>query len=238
MGWKEAKVVYAKGAIIFGFLLWIFYRNGIVLLLGSPLLLLYKKQQEKKRCKERKWELTLQFKEGLQSLVAALSAGYSIENAFRQALQDLKLLYGEDTMIHQEFSYIVYQIRMNIPVEQALEDFAKRSDIDDIKSLAEVFRTAKKSGGNLIQILRTTNQIIGDKIEVSREITTMMSAKKFEANIMTKIPLAIILYMDLSSPGFLDPLYHNLLGGFIMTGALGIYLFSYVLMNRILSIEV
>lgn len=236
---REEKIkCYIQGFVVIGLVLWIFYQSIAIILICSPLTYIYVKQLCKKKCRERKWELTLQFREGVQALVAALSTGYSIENAFIQAIKDLKLLYMKETMIIKEFEYIVYQIQMNMPVENALEDFALRSMVDDIKSLSEVFATAKRTGGDLIKILRSTSRMIGDKIEVTREIITMMSSKKFEANIMGVIPIGIILYMKISSPGFLDPLYHNILGGLVMTVSLIIYIISFTLMNRILAIEI
>jgi tight adherence protein B len=238
MNGEEKIKCYIQGVIVIGLVLWIFYQSITIILICSPLTYIYVKQQGKKRCRERKWELTLQFREGVQALVAALSAGYSIENAFIQAIKDLKLLYMKDTMIIREFEYIVYQIQMNMPVENALEEFALRSMVDDIKSLSEVFATAKRTGGDLIKILRSTSRMIGDKIEVTREITTMMSSKKFESNIMGIIPIGIILYMEISSPGFLNPLYHNIMGGLVMTVSLIIYIISFTLMNRILAIEI
>lgn len=238
MSIEEKIQCYIQGLVVIGVVLWIFYQSIIAILLCSPLSYIYVKQQCKKKCRERKWELTLQFREGVQALVAALSTGYSVENAFVQAIKDLELLYMNETMIIPEFEYIVYQIQMNMPVENALEDFAQRSTVDDIKSLSEVFASAKRTGGDLIKILRSTSRMIGDKIEVTREIITMMSAKKFEANIMGMIPIGIILYMKISSPGFLDPLYHNIVGWLVMTIALIIYVISFSLMNRILAIEV
>ena len=40
-----------------------------------------------------------------------------------------------------------------------------------------------------------------------------------EANCMTAIPLFIILYLQICSPGFLDPLYEGFFGRIFMTGA-------------------
>ncbi|HEX3022976.1 MAG TPA: type II secretion system F family protein [Lachnospiraceae bacterium] len=226
------------GMAFLTFFSWIFYRSIIFTIILQPFSVIYIKMRKIKLLNKRKWELTLQFREGVNALVASLGAGYSVENAFIQAIQDLRLMYGEEAMIIQEFEYIVYQISINITVEEAMNQFAARSDIEDIKSLAEVFITAKRSGGDFIKILRSSSKIIGDKIEVYREIQTLMTAKKYEANIMSFIPVGIILYMWVFSPGFLDPLYHNIVGIFIMTLALGIYMIAYRLMVKIVTIKV
>ena len=235
---KEKLICYCQGVLIVAVLVWLFYQSIIMIMVCSPASILYVRYQEGKRCRKRRWDLTLQFKDGVQALVSALSAGYSVENSFIQAVKDLKLLYDSESMIIIEFEYIIYEIQMNVSVEQALRDFAIRSKIEDILSLSEVFNTAKRTGGDLIKILRSTNQLIADKIEVSREIVTLMTAKRFEANIMSLIPIGIIIYMQVSSPGFLNPLYHNAMGIVVMTIALVIYGISYYLMNRIVTIEI
>ena len=52
------------------------------------------------------------------------------------------------------------------------------------------------------------------------------------------MPFGIILYMSLTSPGFLEVLYGNLFGVAVMTGCLAVYLFAWWLGNRIVDIEV
>lgn len=55
---------------------------------------------------------------------------------------------------------------------------------------------------------------------------------------MSAIPYAIIGYMSLSFPEFMDSLYGNVLGRGVMTVCLGIYLAAYYLGVRLIRIEV
>ena len=87
----------------------------------------------------------------------------------------------------REFSYIINQIRMNITVEKALLEFAERTGVEDIINFAEIFAIAKRTGGDLVKVIRTTANAINDKIEVKREIITLVTAKKHEADIMKAI---------------------------------------------------
>jgi tight adherence protein B len=203
-----------------------------------PFIYFYQKYQIKNQLKNRKWKLNLEFKDGIQAISAALEAGYCAENAFEEAYKDLGQIYTDDAMIQKELSYVVNQLRMNITVEKALIDFAERSGLEDIKSFADVFSTAKRSGGDLINIIKVTSSMIGDKIEVNREIITLISAKRLEANIMKVMPLFILVYLSISSPGFLDPLYHNLLGILVMSVFLLCYLSAFLVIDKIIRIEV
>ncbi len=235
---KERYKYFIQGALIGGFVGYLFYANVFGILLLTPYGLHFVKKKKKELINNRKWQLNLEFRDGLLSVSSALNAGYSIENAFEQAVLDLKLMYQEDSLIVVEFESIVNQIRMNRTIEYILEDLAKRTDIEDISSFSAVFNTAKRTGGDLIKIIRNTGNNIGDKIEVKREIKTLISAKKIESKIMRIIPFGIIIYLRMFSPGFLDPLYNNIVGFLIMSIILMIYLFAYKMSENIMNIEV
>lgn len=229
---------FLQGAVIGAFVGYLFYSSAIGMALFTMYGFFYVHNKREQLQKERLWQLNLEFRDGLSSVSAALNAGYSVENSFMEAVKDLRLMYTSKALIVGEFEAIVRQIQMNIPVEDILKEFADRSGIDDIKNFAEVFITAKRTGGDLIKIIKATGNTIGDKIEVKREILTMITAKKFESGIMNVIPFAIIIYLRLFSPGFLDPLYHNLFGTVFMSLMLIIYYAVSKMSDKIISIEV
>ena len=90
----------------------------------------------------------------------------------------------------------------------------------------------------MIAIIQATVRQIGDKIDVKREIDTILAAKRYEFRVMSMIPYGIIGYMSLSFPEFMDSLYGNILGMGVMTVCLGIYLGAYYLGVRLIKIEV
>lgn len=235
---KEWMGYFLQGAAFGGFIGYLFYADlaGVFLLTIYGFVHVHIKR--KQLIKDRKWQLNLEFRDGLSSLSAALNAGYSIENAFSQAITDLKLMYSEEALIVQEFEGIVKQINMNRTVEEALKDFANRSSVEDVINFAEVFATAKRTGGDIIKIIRTTGNSMNDKLEVKREVVTLITGKKFEANIMSLIPIFIIIYLRMFSSDFLEPLYHNLFGVVFMTIILILYLGVYQLTRKIINIEV
>ena len=59
-----------------------------------------------------------------------------------------------------------------------------------------------------------------------------------EQKVMNLMPLMILLYVDLSFGGYLDGLYHNIFGILVMTACLAVYLASYLLSEKIMSIQV
>lgn len=220
-------------------LLVLFYRNILwVVCVGFPLGCLQYRRLKKKWEEERKWQLNLEFKEGLQGIAAALNAGYSIENAIEESRRDLIVLYGRESPLCWEFQVMLEQLHMNRPVESVMDEFAARTGVEDIKCFAEVFRTARRSGGNLVSITRSSAERIGEKIEVSREIRTLIAGKQMEGQIMNIVPLGMIFYFWICSPGFLDCFYGGIWGRIMMSIFLLIYIVAYLLSEKICRIHV
>lgn len=218
---------------------YIFYNSVIWSLVGSLIGLLYPKIKKKSIIKERKRKLLLQFKEALYVISSSLSAGRSVENAFIDAYNDLKTIFdfGKENYILDELNYINRKIKLNGTIEEALYDFAKRSGLEDIKTFADVFDSCKSTGGNLKAVTERTSNTIGEKISIKQDIDTMISGKKYEAKLLIFIPFGIILFLKMSSPSFLEPLY-SLNGRFISTIALLIILLSNLWSMKIMDIEV
>lgn len=228
----------AQGTGLVVLLAWFFYRSLAAALFLAPLILLYLKERRRELMKKRRRELAVQFRDTILSVAAGLQAGYSVENAFLEAAGDMERLYGSGSLMVCELKRMREGIRSNVPLERLLTDLGVRSGETDVEDFAEVFSIAKRTGGNMNEIIRRSAAVTGDRIEIKREIQTLLSARQYEQKIMSLIPFLIIAYLQLTSRGFFDVLYHNAAGIAIMTGALAVYLAAFRLSARIVEIEV
>ena len=235
---KEWMLYSAEAVLILAVIGYFFYRSIWACLMLSPILVIFLKEKKKELTKTRKQELNIQFKDAVLSVSANQRAGYSVENAFREAYRDMAMLYGTESYICCEISHIVKGLDNNVTLEKLLYDFGVRSHIPDIMQFADVFMIAKRSGGNMPEILSATADTIEQKITVDKEIQVLVSAKKMEQKIMNMVPFLIILYIELTSKGFFDVLYHNLTGILIMTVCLAVYLAAFMISRRLVEIEV
>ena len=219
---REFVCAAALGAAGLALLGWLFYRSlwAVLLLQGFlPAVIAFLRREITER---RRGALLLAFRDAAESLGAALSAGYSVENAFRAALADLRTLYPEDSPIVREFAAIAADTP-HAGAEEGLARFAARSGIREAEHLAQVLITGRRTGGNLPAILAATAEGIEDKIELKRELSLLVAAKKLESRIMCLLPCLMIVYLQLCSPGFLAPLYEGLFGRLVMSLLLAVY---------------
>ncbi len=219
-------------AILFSYFfynsLWAF---PLMLLPGFFFFIFLAREREKRE--ER--EFLLQFKECIQTVATSMRAGYAVENAFADSMKDMTLMFGQSSPIVREISFLRQGIRNSRSVEEMLFIMAQRSNLKELLEFAEVFGIAKRSGGNLGEIIATTAEMIGRKIELEEEIQVYLASKKMQQSVMNIMPMIILIYMKFSNPGYLAPLYHNLTGVFLMTVCLFIYVTAFVLSQVILN---
>ncbi len=227
-----------QGAAVCALFAYVFYRNFFSFFLFLPLGLLYPLYKRIDLKQRRQEELKRQFKESVLMLSSSLAAGYSMENSFAQAQAQLEEMYGERGMMSKEFAVMRSQLSMNRTLEELWGDFAKRSGIEEIRSFAQIFKAARRSGGQLGMIISHVSEIIGGKIQVQEEIRLMTAQKQFEQKIMNLLPLLIVLYIDLTSPGFFDTMYQTAAGRIVMTVCMLVYAGAYILAGRMLDIEI
>lgn len=233
--WTEHIIV----SMLFGALISrLFYDSYVAFLAVIPLIAVTLGSKKEKLCKKRKRELEIEFKDTILSVSSNIQAGYSVENAFKEAYRETAGLYGEHSVMAVELRFMFRKLENNEQLEDILTDLAKRSGVNDIRDFADVFQIVKRSGGDLRGIIANTASIIDDKQEVRREIETIISDRKFEQLIMRYIPFFIMFYISLTSRGYFNSLYHNIFGWIVMTAALIVYFAACRISDIILDIEV
>jgi tight adherence protein B len=236
--WKERLRMAAVYAACSGSFAYLFYRSRAVFLLLWIFYPLYAGRRKRALILKRQERLCREFKDSIQCAAASMAAGYSIENAFREAYAEMRMQYGTGGLMTEELRYMNSCLSLNIPLEQFLYDFANRSGLEDVRSFCEVFVFAKRSGGDFIQIIHLTAARISEKNELMEAIQTEISGKKMEQKLMNLMPLFILLYVSFSFEGYLDGMYHNTLGILVMTACLAAYAGAYLLSEKIMAISV
>lgn len=227
-----------KNTFIFLLTMYVFYESFLPAIFLFPIWMMYMKEWLVDMGEKKKREFMEQFRTAIQSLASAMKAGYAAENAIRETYRDIRPVYGKDARILREFSAMIHQLDMKIPLTVVLEEFSERVKQEDVESFVNVFCTAKRSGGDSIAIIRNAVRVISEKMDTEKEIQTMIAAKKLEFEIMCAVPYVIILYMKLTFGDFLSVLYGNISGIVIMSICLVVYVAAYYAGRRIIRIEV
>lgn len=216
-----------------------FYKNVIISALFALLAFKYPDIREKEIAKERQRTIGLQFKDMLYSMSSAVSSGISVESSLRVALEDMNKQYADaGSIIIKELELMVSRISFGMTIEEVFDDFAKRSHNEDVQTFANIFVVAKRQGGNMIQIIHHTTEIISEKIETKEEIQTALSGRAAEQKVMTAMPILIVLFMTYTTGGFMDQVFTDIRGRAAATAALACILIGYFWSKKITDIEI
>ena len=235
---KEWIVCVIEIVVIISVVNYLCYRTLWFFLLGIPFGYWYVGWKKKSNKVRRHKLLECQFYDVLQGLNTAIRTGYSMEKAVTECRKEMQQIYGNKSDFVTELLYMEKQMRVGVPVEQLFLDLGYRCDVEDIRYFGEIFQINRRSGGNLAQMIDKLAKVLGEKSQVKRDIDVAISGKKFEQTIMSFVPGGIIVYMQMTSDGFLDVLYHNAFGVGVMSVCLMVYLFSFWLGRRIVRISI
>ncbi|MCL1974733.1 MAG: type II secretion system F family protein [Firmicutes bacterium] len=233
------RIVFFLTGFIAGFIiLYIFYKIIPLSICGGVLFgISYILIAMQNTIKKRLLKLRMQFLDLLEALSVSMRAGSPILKALQSAKHDLLLIYPSDSDIIIELDIIVGKFDNGVPLSVSFLDWANRCGLEDIASFASIYATIEGKSSRAAKIIRETQQIIADKIEIEMEIETMMTATKNEVNIMLFMPLAILGVIGYLGAGFMDAIYTTATGRIVATIGLALFITSYIMARKISDIK-
>ena len=239
MPWPE-KILAAAAAMLAVFCAaYVFFRSVPICAAASPLGLFYVPHRRKRQTAKRRDALKSQFRDMLYSLSSSLMAGKTMEMALREVRGDLEILYPDpETAILYEVDIILRRILLNETIDAALGDLAERSGIEDIESFCGVLATCRKMGGNLVEIVKNTTNILGDKMEIKNEIDVLLAQRKFEKNVLNVMPVGLVIVLSLTAKDYIEPVFTTVLGKLVMAAAIGLIALAWLISGKIMNIDV
>ena len=89
-----------------------------------------------------------------------------------------------------------------------------------------------------MEVMRSTSNTIGEKIEVKQEIETTISGKRYEFQFMMLLPVILVLFLTVTSGDYMEPVFSRIEGRLAMTVAIAIFGLSYLVGTKVMKIKV
>ena len=195
----------------------------------------------KAQVKKRRKKLRSQFCDMLEAMSVASRAGNNELKALESAYHDLKMTYNENADIVREAEGIINRNKNGIPLRVLFKDLGERSGVDDIKSFGEIYEIIEGRSDRFSDIIKQTQQMISDKIEIEEEIETVLTAPKNENRIMLVMPALLVLLMGAGGGGFLEWLYAEetkFYGFIVISVCIAIFILAYLIGQKMTNIDV
>ncbi len=189
--------------------------------------------------KNRRRRYMTEFKDFLFMASTAIGAGRSMKDAISESIPSLLNIYGKKSILAGDLT-IAYG-RMETGGENdvsVLRDLADASGLEDVKDFVTVYSICKTTGASLISALGKAAGVIMEKMSIDREIDEIVRRKEGEGLVIFAMPALIILFLNLTAPDYIAPLYETAAGRVIMTAVLASNIGLYAMIQRITNVEI
>ncbi len=186
-----------------------------------------------RRCRaQRLRQIEQQLPEAADFLARALRAGH----AFTNALQ----MVGEEfpEPISSEFRFTYEEINYGVPMNAALTNLAARVPLTDLGYLVIAVLIQRESGGNLAELLGNVSRTIRERLKLLGQIRVLSAEGRMSAWILSVLPFAVALLMQLSKPDYLQILWQHPTGARLLWCCLAMVVFALFWMRSIIRIRV
>lgn len=173
-----------------------------------------------------------QLVEALQQMAGALKAGLTFQQAMEQISREAAAPLG------QEFGLAIRELKVGLPLDEALINMAARVGSDDLELTVTSTNIAKQLGGNMAEMFETLSGTIRERLRLEGKIKSMTSQGKMQGLIVSMLPVAIGLVINVMRPDLMEPMLHSPAGWIMLAVAcIGVFL-GWVLINKIVNIDI
>ncbi|MGH2725727.1 MAG: type II secretion system F family protein, partial [Actinomycetota bacterium] len=202
---------------------------GIVLLAGGPLI---PRLVLSARVAKREAAFLSQLPDTLQLLSGSLQAGYG----FMQAIDTVAREASPPAS--NEFSRVLAEARLGMPVDEALNSMAERVGGEDFRWVVLAINIQRQVGGNLATLLTTVANTLREREYVRRQIKVLSAEGRLSAVILVALPFILAGYISVVNPGYLQQLTQVTIGKVMIVAGVVLMAIGIAWMRKIIKIDV
>lgn len=173
-----------------------------------------------------------QLTEALQQMANALRAGLTFQQAMDQVGRE------SNAPLRQEFGLFTKEVKLGVPVEEALVNMANRVGSEDLELVATSTNIARQLGGNMAEMFETIAATIRERFRLEGKISALTSQGKLQGWIVSAMPLAIGLVLNVRNPELMQPMFDTYYGYVIVVAIILLEAIGFLFIRRIVAIDV
>jgi len=173
-----------------------------------------------------------QLAEALQQMATALKAGLAFHQAVEQVARDAL------PPLSQEFGLYLKEVKLGVPVDEALSAMAARVGSEDLELVAASTNLARQMGGNLAEMFETIAATVRERFRLEGRIRALTSQGKLQGIIVAALPVFVAAFLDWYRPDLMQPLFRTAYGYALIGAIVLLETTGFVLIRRIVAIDV
>ena len=236
---KENAVFYAALTVSGLMVSYLLYRNILFAVVIIPFARRIKGFAEQSIIRTRRRKYMAEFKDFLFMASTSIGTGRSMKDAVAESIPSLKNIYGEKSILAGDLEKAYERMEKGGENDvSVLNDLSEASGIEDVHDFVTIYSICKSTGASLITALNKAAAVIMEKMSIDREIEELIKRKENEGLVIFAMPALIILFLNLTAPDYISPLYETIAGRIIMTIVAASNIGIYALIQRITNVEI
>lgn len=186
----------------------------------------------KSRARRRLATFNKQLPIALQVMSTSLRSGFGIMEAVATVGREM------DEPLAGEFGRIIEQARIGGSFETGLDEMVQRVESRDLRIVARALEIHRKVGGDLAAILDSVASTMRQREELRGHIIALTAQQRLGGMIVGLLPLWVLAFFSVTNPEFISPLWTESVGRILLGAGLVMETTAFIVMRRIMSIEV
>jgi tight adherence protein B len=182
--------------------------------------------------KKRLEKFNLQLVETLVNMSNALKAGFSITQAFEAVVKE-----GQKP-IAQEFDVFLKQTRVGVNFSDAMENLGERVKSDDLSLVIAAIETARKTGGNLTEILENISHTIRERMRIEIRVKTLTAQGRMQGIVAACMPAVMGGVLLVMKPEIMLPFLRSPVGVLVVGVVILLIIAGWLVIKKIIEIDV
>ncbi|MCR4564767.1 MAG: type II secretion system F family protein [Bacteroidales bacterium] len=173
-----------------------------------------------------------QLPDALATMSNALRAGFSLAQAFDSVVEQ-----GE-APVCEEFAILQQQLRIGMSFEDALSTMEDRVGSEDLTLVTTAILVSRKTGGNVTEIFDRISDTIRGRMAIARKVRTLTAQGRLQGAVVSAMPLVLGVALTLLKPDMMIPFFTSPLGVGAIILATVLVALGWIVIRRIIKIDV
>ncbi|HLE82017.1 MAG TPA: type II secretion system F family protein, partial [Dehalococcoidia bacterium] len=162
----------------------------------------------------------------------SLKSGYSFNQGLEVVTREMP------SPIADEFRQVLVEMNMGGNTEEALNNLVKRVPSYDIDLMVTAFIIQRQVGGNLAEVLDNIAHTIRERIRILGEVSARTAQARLSGYVVGGMPFFLMGAISVTNPAYLAEMLASPLGIIMLGAAMGMELVGFILIQKIVTIEV
>lgn len=217
---------------IFGGILFLITGQFFMILIGFIIGFMFLKFQLNSKKKKRIQKFNDQLQDMITTIISSMRAGYSFN-------QSLKAVAEESSFpMKEEIETVLKEMQYGISMEDALHRLYERVPSKDLDIMIQAILIQRQVGGNLATVLSMIVDTIRERQKIQAQIKSLTAQGRMSGVVIGLLPFILGVLLYLMQPTYMKTLFTDKIGIILVSAALGSGILGFVLIQKIIKIEV